>query len=185
MYWRSGLRLEDRKNWAATWQNQQNGCAPSEDSDQPGHPPSLIRVFTGLMKNAWDLSYMYPLSAQRSFWSDWADAQADLSLRWAHTHFVGCPMQQGSCTLFSRQFQWGQQTYRDCCRIRTGRAFIYVIGMSYPLLFMHVPSHTLSFHKYKSVFDFLFAFFFYFFFLFHRIVNYFKRNCIWLIKFVI
>ena len=21
-------------------------CAPSEDSDQPGHPPSLIRVFT-------------------------------------------------------------------------------------------------------------------------------------------
>ena len=24
---------------------QQNDCAPSEDSDQPGHPPSLIRVF--------------------------------------------------------------------------------------------------------------------------------------------
>ena len=24
---------------------QQNECAPSEDSDQPGHPPSLIRVF--------------------------------------------------------------------------------------------------------------------------------------------
>ena len=36
--------------WAATWQNQQSDCAPSEDSDQPGHPPSkctaktLIRV---------------------------------------------------------------------------------------------------------------------------------------------
>ena len=25
--------------------NQQNECAFSEDSDQPGHPPSLIRVF--------------------------------------------------------------------------------------------------------------------------------------------
>ena len=25
-------------------------------------------------------------------WSDWADAQADLSLRWAHTHFVGFVM---------------------------------------------------------------------------------------------
>ena len=24
---------------------QQVACAPSEDSDQPGHPPSLIRVF--------------------------------------------------------------------------------------------------------------------------------------------
>ena len=31
--------------WAASWQNQQNDCAPSEDSDQSGHPPSLIRVF--------------------------------------------------------------------------------------------------------------------------------------------
>ena len=31
--------------WAATWQNQQNECAPSEDSDQHGHPSSLIRVF--------------------------------------------------------------------------------------------------------------------------------------------
>ena len=25
-------------------------------------------------------------------WSDWADAQADLNLRWAHTHFVGFVM---------------------------------------------------------------------------------------------
>ena len=33
------------KSWAATWQNQQNECAPSEDSGQPGHSPSLIRVF--------------------------------------------------------------------------------------------------------------------------------------------
>ena len=31
--------------WAATWQNQQSVCAPSEDSDQSGHPPRLIRVF--------------------------------------------------------------------------------------------------------------------------------------------
>ena len=28
--------------------NQQNDCAPSEDSDQPGHPPSLFRVFAVL-----------------------------------------------------------------------------------------------------------------------------------------
>ena len=31
-------------------------------------------------------------------WSDWADAQADLSLRWAHTHFVGFVMSSGSHT---------------------------------------------------------------------------------------
>ena len=72
--------------WAATWQNQQNDCAPSEDSDQPGHPPCLIRVFVVCIKKAYVLSF--PLSAQRRLWSDWADAQADLSLRCAHSHFV-------------------------------------------------------------------------------------------------
>ena len=35
-------------------------CGPSEDSDQPGHPPSLTRAFA---------------------------VQADLSLRWAHIQF--------------------------------------------------------------------------------------------------
>ena len=76
--------------WAASWQNQLSDCAPSEDSDQPRNPPSLIRVFAVRMKNAWVLSF--PLSAQRRLWSDWADAQADLSLRWTHTHFVGFVM---------------------------------------------------------------------------------------------
>ena len=52
--------------WAATWQNQQNDCAPSENSDQPGHPPSLIRVFAVHMKKARVLSY--PMSAQRILW---------------------------------------------------------------------------------------------------------------------
>ena len=37
--------------------------APSQDSDQPGHPPSLIRIFAVRMKKAEVLSY--PLSAQR------------------------------------------------------------------------------------------------------------------------
>ena len=57
-------------------------CAPSADSDQPGHPPSLIRVFAVRKKKAWVLSY--PLSVKRGLWSDWANAQPDLNLRWAH-----------------------------------------------------------------------------------------------------
>ena len=55
--------------------------APSEDSDQHGYPPSLIRVLAVRMKTQLVLSY--PFSAQPRLWSDWADAQADLSLRWA------------------------------------------------------------------------------------------------------
>ena len=66
--------------------------APSEDTDQPGHLPSLIKVLAVCMKKAWVLSY--PLSAQRRLWSDWADAQADLSLRRAHSHFVGFVMRR-------------------------------------------------------------------------------------------
>ena len=32
-------------------------CVPSEDSDIPGRPPSLIRVFVVRMKKAWALRY--------------------------------------------------------------------------------------------------------------------------------
>ena len=56
---------------ATSWQNQQNDCVPSEDSDQPV-----------CLKKAWALNYL--LSAQQRLWSDWADAEADPSLRWAH-----------------------------------------------------------------------------------------------------
>ena len=38
-------------------------CAPSEDSDQPGYQPSLIRVFAVRMKTA--AARSYPLNAQR------------------------------------------------------------------------------------------------------------------------
>ena len=95
-------------------------CAPSEDSDQPGHPPSLtrvfavrsmgsksyqslIRVFDVRMKTHW-VPY-YPLSALRRLWSDWADAQADLNLRWAHRHFVGFVVRRLICR-FSPIHAW-------------------------------------------------------------------------------
>ena len=57
-------------------------CVPSEDSNQPGHPPSLIRIFPVHIKKLRVLAY--PLSAQQRLWSN---AQADLSLRWAHRSF--------------------------------------------------------------------------------------------------
>ena len=38
-------------------------CEPSEETDQPGHSPSLIRVFADHLKKAGSLSY--PISTQR------------------------------------------------------------------------------------------------------------------------
>ena len=55
-------------------------CALSEDSDQPGHPPSPISSLSAWIK----LGFLATHWAHSEDWSDWADAQADLSLRWAH-----------------------------------------------------------------------------------------------------
>ena len=76
-----------RQKSDTTWRNQQNECAPSEDSDQSGHSPRLIRVFT--VRSMGSLGPKRSSCGQRRPWSDWADVQAELSLRWAHSHFVG------------------------------------------------------------------------------------------------
>ena len=79
-------------------------CAPSKDSDQPGHPPSLIRVFAVRMKKT-------SLSAQRSLWSDWADAQADLSLHWAQSHFVGFVMRRLKGLIWKNRGSWSNRLH--------------------------------------------------------------------------
>ena len=56
--------------------------APSEDSDQPGHPDWLIQVLVVLLKILWILDY--PQKALQRLWSDSMAAAADPSLCWAH-----------------------------------------------------------------------------------------------------
>ena len=58
---------------------------PSEDSDQPGHPPSLIRVFAVCSVGSW--WFNVSSCGRWRLWSDWADVQADLSLHWVHRSF--------------------------------------------------------------------------------------------------
>ena len=61
-----------RRSWAATWQNQQCCCAPSEDSDQPGHPPILIRVFA--VCSVCSSGPKLFSCGQRRLWPDWAES---------------------------------------------------------------------------------------------------------------
>ena len=88
---------------------------PAKTQISPGIRP-VRSVFAVRMKKAWVLSY--PVSARRRLLSDWADAQADLSLRWAHGHFVGFVMRR--------------LIYRNCDSVfeisETGIAGFYVIG---------------------------------------------------------
>ena len=147
-----GIRTTTLKcKWAATWQNQQSECAPSEDSDQPGHPPSLIRVFAVRMKKPWVLSYQ--LSTQRRLWSDWANAQADLSLRWAHTHFVGFVMLWLKCC-FSWQYAQSRFCRTDTCTWMHGLTHV-TNGLSHPY---HLDESIFNFRGIRSNFSFLFHF---------------------------
>ena len=75
---------------AASWQNQQNESAPAKTqiswaSAQSNHSLRCLHEETlG--------PYIATHWVHSKDWSDWADAQADLSLCRAHTHFVGFVM---------------------------------------------------------------------------------------------
>ena len=60
-------------------------CAPNEDSNQHAHPHSLIKVFAGHSLDS--PGSKVSVGGQRRLRSDCANAQADLSLRWAHRQF--------------------------------------------------------------------------------------------------
>ena len=78
-------RLEEKKFEPPHDKTNKMTFVPSEDSDQPGHPPSLIRVSAVRSMGSWGPNFAS--GGQRWLWSDWADVQADLSLRWAHRSF--------------------------------------------------------------------------------------------------
>ena len=60
-------------------------CAPSHDSNQPGLRPVWAESSLSAWRNLGSLATHWAHSER--LWSDWADAHADLSLRWAHRSF--------------------------------------------------------------------------------------------------
>ena len=100
-YWKDESDAKQCK-WAATWQHQQSECAPSEESDQPGHPPSLIRDIHPVWSES-SLSACRKLGSLATHWAhsedsnQTGDALAGLSLPWAHSHFVGFVMSWLKC----------------------------------------------------------------------------------------
>ena len=79
-------------------------CAASEDSDQPAHSRSLIRILSGRILDSQGCKVSS--CGQRRLWSDCADAQADLSLRLEHISegtfsHVAAPIIVGTDLFFS------------------------------------------------------------------------------------
>ena len=96
-------------NWDSTWQNLKT----NKMSVRPAktHISLGIRqvwsVFKGVHWVARDPRFLH---ADSEDWSDWVDAQADLRLRWAHTHFVGfCHVMAQFLVIF---FQRRDTTYK-------------------------------------------------------------------------
>ena len=94
--WRVAVKWNNQHAKPSHDKTNKMAVAGSEDSDQPGRPPSLIRVFTLGIYPVWSQSSLSPWRyigssathwAHCEDWSDWADAQADLSHRWAHRSF--------------------------------------------------------------------------------------------------
>ena len=87
-------------------------CAPSENSDQPGHPPSLIRVFAVRSKDS--QGPMASSSGQRRLWSDWANAQARASTNFQILEVLNfLPLKFGGSTENFRKFQFATRFYRN------------------------------------------------------------------------
>ena len=66
--------------------------APSENSDQPRHPPSLITVFAVRMKKHWVLSYTWSASEDSGRCPGWYESPLS-----AHAIFVGFVMRRLVC----------------------------------------------------------------------------------------
>ena len=74
-------------NWASAWQNQQNSLCAQRRFRSTWGIHSVWPVFAVCSMGCQGLNASS--CGHRRLWSDWADAQTDLSLCWAHSHFVG------------------------------------------------------------------------------------------------
>ena len=92
--------------WASSWQNQQNGMCAQRRQISLGIRP-VWSVFTVRSVGSWGPNVSS--CGQLRLWSDWADARADLSLCWVHSHFVGFVMRQLKCFLMIQTQQWNRQ----------------------------------------------------------------------------
>ena len=123
-------------------------CLPSRKGSAMKVGP-FLRVFAVRMKIAWGLSY--PFCAHWRLWSDWADAQADLSLRSAHKHFFGfimrwlrllyLPSRKGS-TQFQFSFQIfnaaRQMSHIEAAPDKSGLVLLdYWVGLKRCLVIIH------------------------------------------------
>ena len=91
--------------WAATWQKQQNECAPSEDSDQPGHPLCAQWVAKGPRFLMWTAETLIRLGGCPG-WSE--------SSLGAHSLCWSCHVTAHFCPVVLQYDLWIKKLYKLC-----------------------------------------------------------------------
>ena len=86
--WLCGAQRRLRSAWASAQSDQSLRCPHSAWASAQS---DSLSAFSLGIRPVWSESSLSTYG-QRRLWSDWADAQADLSLRWAHSHIVGFVM---------------------------------------------------------------------------------------------
>ena len=111
------------------------------------------------MKKAWVLSY--PLSAQQRLWSDWVDAQADLSLRWVHMPLCwfcheAAQMSRSlhTCTLCVENMLWMYVPNTDLCTLSCEKwtYMLESVFLEVPVQFCFTMKNSPSFSNQKDRF---------------------------------
>ena len=75
-------------------------------------------VWSESLLSAWrNLGSLVTHWAHSEDWSDWADAQADLSLHWAHSHFVGFVMSRLNSTFLCNCCGWHASRLLRLCSL--------------------------------------------------------------------
>ena len=108
-------------NWAVAWQNQQNGMCAQQRLRSAWASAQSDQGCTGWSEFSlcaqWIAKEPSFLHADSEDWSDWADAQAHLSLCWAHKPF---------CWFYreAAQFTWREMDYRSASHSNPGQTKI-------------------------------------------------------------
>ena len=100
-------------------------CVTSKDSDHSAHPPSMARVYPFLDS----YKAVQITSDQQRLWSDCADAQADLSLRWSHKFFL-CKFCRAQKIVFDNwAISWQNKQNGMCAQRRQRSTFFQPLAV--------------------------------------------------------
>ena len=120
--------LSENLRWVTSWQNQQNGMY---DQRRLRSAWASTQSHQSLLCAQWVAKDTSFLHADSEDWSDWANAQADLSLRWSYMPFCWFCHEVAHLKFSDRQI-WANSADPDqtACAVWSGSTLFAVFSAS-------------------------------------------------------